>query len=539
MFLRKRQTLYAFLVFWGAASNVFYAFAGEKQPQIVLFPLLPLILIVGLFLSEFIEATDFGRQRPIYATICGAGFVFYVYTSLVVSFVTHYYPSERLSNAATSPDIKQLRDLLVDKSKETGLGEAIPIKFMFSFSSDTLAWYLRDFTNRLYSHDLEQFYPVIIFYNYKRYEYRSVLATHYDHYRVHTNLGSGYVRSLQWWPPKVLVASLYKEIRFQVLRWRFVPVGAAYIDVYVQRRHAAISRDDEARLALINRIYTRRALPVVAQFGSLGSLPRELRGASDMAIDREMNLYVADTLNRRVMKYSRDGTPLLSIQDDKDHFSPEGLGLCEETGHLYVTVPNLNQVREYTLNGDHVRSLPYPFIRPMDAACDSAGSVLVIDHSPMKILKFDRAGQAVNEWGGTGWLLQSPASIKINRINGEILVADISQRKVVKLDQSGRHLVSFDLPGISEAQWQLYGDLDSVGNLFIPDLSNSRVLVLDRGHVPVMVLGEESRGYGGILAPLSVALRGRTLYVYSRSLERITGFDLDGLPLYHGVSDRR
>jgi uncharacterized protein (TIGR03663 family) len=539
VFLRKRQTLYAFLVFWGASSNVFYAFAGEKQPQIVLFPLLPLILIVGPFLSEFIEATDFGRRRPIHAAICGAGFAFYVYTALIVAFATHYFPSERLSNAATSPEIKDLRNLLAVKSKETGLDEAMPIKFMFSFSSDTLAWYLRDFTSRLYSHDLEQFYPVIVFYNHKRYEYRSVLATHYDHYKIHTNLGTGYVRSLQWWPLERFIDSLHRELSFQIFRWRYVPVGAAYIDVYVQKRDAAITPDDTARLALINRTYARRVLPVVAHFGSPGSLLRELRSAGDMAIDSVMNVYVADTLNRRVMKYSRNGTPLLAIRDVSDHFAPEGLGLCEESGRLYVTVPSLNQVREYTLGGSLLRSLPYQFVRPMDAACDGTGSVLVIDNSPKKLLRFDRAGEAVGEFGEAGRLLQSPVSVTIHKPTGEILIADMSQRKVVKLDRGGRHLVSFDLPGISEAQWQLYGDLDAAGNFFVPDLSNSRVIVLDRSHVPVLVLGEESRGYGGILAPLSVALRERTLYVYSRSLERITGYDLAGLPLYQGTSVRR
>jgi len=149
----------------------------------------------------------------------------------------------------------------------------------------------------------------------------------------------------------------------------------------------------------------------------------------------------------------------------------------------------------------------------MDVACDNAGNVFVIDHSPNKILKFDSGGHPASDWSVAGSLFQSPASIKLDKSNGQILIVDIQRRILVKLDRNGHHLVSFDVPGLSEAQHQLYFDLDDAGNLFIPDLSNSRVLILDRGGIPVMILGEESRGYGGVLGPVSVALMQRRLYV--------------------------
>ena len=95
------------------------------------------------------------------------------------------------------------------------------------------------------------------------------------------------------------------------------------------------------------------------------------------------------------------------------------------------------------------------------------------------------------------------------------------------------------MPGLSEAQHQLYFDLDDAGNLFIPDLSNSRVLILDRGGIPVITLGEESRAYGGILGPVSVALRHKRRYVCNQFLERIAVFDLARLAIYHEASGRR
>lgn len=530
--LRQEKILYAFLLFWAAASNIFYAYAGEKQPQIVLFPLLPLILLTGFFLSELIDATSSARFKSLYAAIAVVAFTFYLYTAVVVCFVTYYYPSERLSNATTSPEVGQLRDLLVRKSEETGLGKAIPIKFMFTFSSDVLAWYLRDFSNKQYSLQLEQFYPVIIFHNHKRYEYRTLLEKHYDHFKIHTNLGSSYNRHLLWWPLGALADSLYRETRFQILRWTFRPVGGAYIDVYIQKARTTISPQDEARLKELNEIFTRRTAPVLSQFGSRGSLPGELRGASDMEIDERMHLYVADTLNNRVTKYAQDGAPLLSIKDDARPFAPQGLGLCDDLDSLYVTAPSTNEVRQYARDGTYLRSMDYAFMRPMDVACDSAGNVFVIDHSPNSVLKFDASGHPASDWSVAGSLFQSPASIKLDKSNGQLLIMDIHRRTLVKLDRNGRHLVSFDVPGLSEVQHQLYFDVDGAGNLFIPDLSNSRVLMLDRGGLPLMILGEESRGYGGILGPVSVALRQERLHVYNQTLERIAVFDLGRVPMY-------
>lgn len=537
--LRQEKILYAFLLYWAAASNLFYAYAGEKQPQILLFPLLPMILLTGFFLSDFIETTQFGRLKPLHATLCVAAFLFYIYTAVVVCFVTYYYPSERLSNATTSPEVGQLRDLLVRKSAETGLGNAIPIKFMFTFSSDVLAWYLRDFPNKLYSVQLEQFHPVIIFHNHKRHEYRTLLEKHYRHFTIHTNLGSGYHRDLQRWPLGAFADSLFREMRFQILRWTFRPVRGAYIDVYIQKARTTISPQDEARLKKLNETFTRMTVPVLGQFGSRGSLPGELRGASDMAIDDRMHLYVADTLNQRVTKYSQDGVPLLSIQDDSRPFAPQGLGLCDEVDSLYVTVPSANEVRQYTRDGKYLRSILYPFIQPIDVACDNAGNVFVIDRSPSKVVKLDTGGHPASDWSAAGSLFQSPASIKLDKSNGQILVVDIQQRTLVRLDPNGRHLASVDVPGLTEAQHQLYFDLDDAGYQFIPDLSNSRILVLDRGGIPVMTLGEESRAYGGTLGPVSVALRKKRLYVYNQFLERIAVFDIGRLSISDEASRRR
>jgi uncharacterized protein (TIGR03663 family) len=537
--LRQGKILYAFLLFWAAASTVFYAYAGEKQPQIVLFSLLPLIVISGFFLSDLIDATDWGRLKPIYAAACAAAFAFYLYTAIVVCLVTYYYPSERLSNATTSPEVAQLRNLLVQEARETGLGRDIPVHFMFSFSSDTLAWYLRDFTNRRYSHRLDEFYPAVVFYNYKRYEYRPLMDKYYDHYKIHTNLGSGYHRRIQWWPPRELIDGLYREAQFQVFRWRFRPVGGAYIDVFVRRPRTVISPQDEASLHKLNEIFTRRTVPPLRQFGSRGSLPGELHGASDIELDARMHLYVADTFNSRVTKYSQDGAPLLSIKDDARPFAPHGLGLCDGIDSLYIAIPSANEVRQYGLNGQYLKSIVYAFIRPTDVACDGAGNVFVIDHSPGKVLKFDAGGHPAPDWKGAGSFLQSPASIKIDRRSGQILIVDIQQRMLVKLDRNGRHLASFAVPGLSEAQHKLYFDLDEVGRIFIPDLSNSRILVVDPGGDPVMTLGEESRAYGGILGPVSVALRQGSLHVYNQHLERIVVFDLRGLPLERRALWRR
>ena len=143
------------------------------------------------------------------------------------------------------------------------------------------------------------------------------------------------------------------------------------------------------------------------QWGEQGSRDGQLDRPSAMAFDAEDNLYLTDSLNHRVQKFTKDGTFLAK-------WGEEGDG-------------------------------PGQFNMPWGITLDRQGNVYVADWRNDRMQKFDSAGGFIAEWDGQGSAddrFNRPSGLAVDG-EGDIYVCDWGNERVQVLSPAGETLASF------------------------------------------------------------------------------------------------
>src|SRR4029077_977037 len=180
--LRKGDMFGRFLVVWAVGALVAYSYAGEKMPWLSLRFGLPLVLLAGRLLGEFLPwlvGSGAGSQRPLalrwtgilsVLVLIGLG-TLTVRAAYMAAFVHSDEPKELLIYTQTSRHVPNLAHRIVQIARDSGKGRAIPIIVDgFRESSWPWAWYLRHYTqvaypDRLNSKSLPAELPPVILVN--------------------------------------------------------------------------------------------------------------------------------------------------------------------------------------------------------------------------------------------------------------------------------------------------------------------------------------------------------------------------------------
>jgi sugar lactone lactonase YvrE len=179
-------------------------------------------------------------------------------------------------------------------------------------------------------------------------------------------------------------------------------------------------------------------------FGQRGSGPGAFENPTAVAVDRNDNIYVADSDNHRIQKFDPQGRFLSS-------WGEQG----REAGQLD---------------------------RPLGLAIDPGhGWVYVADTDNARIQKFDLNGKFLLAWGRSGVKpgeLYRPKGMAVDAA-GALYVVDSNNHRFQKFDAEGRFLGSFGRNGMGDGElWFPFGvALDGEGRLFITDSENGRIQV--------------------------------------------------------------
>ncbi len=114
--------------------------------------------------------------------------------------------------------------------------------------------------------------------------------------------------------------------------------------------------------------------------------------ASDILVDKESNIYIADTGNNRILRFDRDFNLQLEVStfvknDSEDMLNtPKGIGVST-TGNLYIADTGNHRIVELTATGEFVRELGAPVssmlpegyvYNPIAISIDSAQRIYVV-----------------------------------------------------------------------------------------------------------------------------------------------------------------
>ena len=157
--------------------------------------------------------------------------------------------------------------------------------------------------------------------------------------------------------------------------------------------------------------------------GTRGSGDDQFDTINGVALDDEDNIYIVDTYNNRLSKYSKDAVRIWMVS-----LGPAGNA---------TTVP--------TATDD---ATDFIMQTPMGLTIDGAGRIVLIDNQSFSIAAFDaHDGHLLGTWGGYGsgdGQLLYPADISYNARTDTFVIADTgnSRLQIVRIPESGAHLAA-------------------------------------------------------------------------------------------------
>ena len=224
-----------------------------------------------------------------------------------------------------------------------------------------------------------------------------------------------------------------------------------------------------------------------------------------LSVDGAGNLWVAEALGARVLKYAGDGSFMMSI-------GAAGITARPDETH---------------------------FNAPTDAAVDAGGNVWVADNESHRVVKYDAAGDFLMQLGVTGEAgtdgahFDWPVSIAFNSA-GDIYVSDFHNHRIQVFDDTGFYKdQSIGQTGVSGSDNAHFNSparlaIDADDNIYVPDLFNHRVQIFDSNHVHVATLGVSTvpgSDNDHLDSPRGVAVDAARIYVADGGNHRVQVFD--------------
>lgn len=223
------------------------------------------------------------------------------------------------------------------------------------------------------------------------------------------------------------------------------------------------------------------------KWGSKGISDGQFQSPGGVAVDASGNVYVADTGNNRIQKFSSAGTWLVSWGGrgtGPGLFSaPDGVAV-DGAGNVYVADTSNNRIQKFTSDGQFITGWGTrgagtgQFSSPRGVAVDGAGNVYIADTGNSRIQKFSANGDFLATWGTRGsgdGQLSSPEAIAVDS-GGNIYIADTGNSRVEKLDSGGAFVTTWGSPGTPPEQFSSPRGIavDGAGNVYVADSLNNR-----------------------------------------------------------------
>ncbi|MEA2458991.1 MAG: tripartite motif-containing protein 71 [Thermoleophilaceae bacterium] len=225
-------------------------------------------------------------------------------------------------------------------------------------------------------------------------------------------------------------------------------------------------------------------LRVAQVFGTQGSAPGQLNQPEDVTTDGAGNVYVANTANARVDKYSPDGVYVQSFGSRGSAAGQLGLPIgvaIASGGEVWVSDNDgsRGRVTVYNPDGSVLRTFGSvgtgdgQFRSPGPVALDAAGNAYIVDTSNQRVQKFTSTGAFITKWGSAGSAdgqFNNPRGITVDP-SGNVLVADRDNQRIQRFSPDGAFLGKFGTPATTTGNFGSVYDVAAApsGDLFTAD----------------------------------------------------------------------
>jgi tripartite motif-containing protein 71 len=231
-------------------------------------------------------------------------------------------------------------------------------------------------------------------------------------------------------------------------------------------------------------------------------------------------LYVADSGNNRIQRFTVQGTQASVILPPGELQHPKGLAV--KGSRLYIADDQRHRVLVTDTGGKVLGSVgggsgsrPGQLNFPYGVATDPAGRIFVADNMNHRIVRFSTAATGykyVGRWGSYGRApgqLAFVRGIAVSR-SGEVFVANTGNDRIDVFDRGGRLLRSFGTSGRSAGQFNTPTGVaaDASGIRAVTDAVNGRVELLGPDGATISSWGSPNPGPTILPRPVGVAFDG-------------------------------
>jgi DNA-binding beta-propeller fold protein YncE len=205
-----------------------------------------------------------------------------------------------------------------------------------------------------------------------------------------------------------------------------------------------------------------------------------------VVVDKNGEIYLSDSLSKRVLVFDREGKYLRDIGSDNVFARPAGMAIDEE--RLYVVDTHGHKIvvfsrkdRSFLFSFGKNGSGRGDFNYPTNIFVDKDGLLYVTDSMNFRAQIFDKHGHFISTFGkhgdGSGDF-SKPRGIAVDS-DGHIYVADALFDAVQIFDEDGRLLLAFGNTGRGKGQMILPAGLfiDEQDTIYVADSYNNRVQI--------------------------------------------------------------
>jgi sugar lactone lactonase YvrE len=295
----------------------------------------------------------------------------------------------------------------------------------------------------------------------------------------------------------------------------------------------AVTESNETNNTSIHDYYVVESYEFVLKWGTQGSGDSQFNYPAGIAVDSSGNVYVADTDNYRIQKFSADGTFVTkwgSYGTGDGQFVPYGIAV-DSSGYVYVADMNNNRIQKFSSTD----GINYTFVTkwgsygagdgqfyyPKGIAVDSSGYVYVADTWNHRIQKFSSTDGInytfVTKWGTQGngdGQFYYPAGIAVDS-SGNVYVLDTENNRIQKFSADGTFVTKWGSSGDGDGQLGYPSGIvvDSSGYVYVADYGSSRIQKFSANGTFVTKWGSYGAGDGQFKTPYGIAVDSSG-YVY-------------------------
>ena len=225
--------------------------------------------------------------------------------------------------------------------------------------------------------------------------------------------------------------------------------------------------------------------PVTTFEGGHGNGKGQFENPHGIAVDSAGNIFVADSGNGRIQKFSPNGTFVTSIAST----DPNGIAV-DRAGNIYVAeIGSKHRVQKLGPDGRFITEWAPGLYGPRKIAIGPDDSIYVVDSGRNRIVKFSPDGQVLASWGseGTGdGQFRGLTSVAVDPKTNKVYVADPINSRIEVFDSNAKFLSKWSVPEWQEAlgfedlaidsdKGRLYTSSAHLSTIFVFDLQGNRL----------------------------------------------------------------